>query len=924
MKKVISKSFKRCLALALVLCLVVGLCPAVFAAETEQKKYVSLGDSMTNGYGLTGYGKANGYLEESPDAYPVKIAEHFGWDLTQLAMSAMRAEDLHYILEYGRENAYQGDAYTQSEFINGRFKNDCGGVEAAANTYQSAIADADVITLGVGNANFGVFLLGRITNALGVLGGNPAADAWINFEDAIRECDEPTKAFLRQIREEVKASLYANVPAEAHEIIAPIENAISYAVVSYVMNYAGCVDRIVELNPDAEIIIVGIMNTFSGMNISYEGQIISLDTVVGEAVEAVNIYLSTQPVVLQMMGKFPQAKFYYAESPNVDVIVNTFASQIYNTDSVLRDRVLTEVQDMIWPMLNATAPGTYVNITRADVEAYEAAIYSSPTNVPAIANYLKENESKLMSVAVYLAFENAIIEASQLEALDANALITLVGGLDTVFNGMQEKVEAHMTENKDEVKLGVAISVAAYMGYHNIIKDMDKITEIYQYIALPDGMSYVLESDPTIMSLLNLFARMLIGNGIGCHPSAAGHDDLTAAIIEAYENGQSAQDVSAEKITVAVNKILYALEKYGPQDSNAYEVNDDSYYVALGDGTAVSGEYNDYVEQFATQNRLDYKNLAQKGLLIQDAGNILAENYEDIAKADLITVGFGNITLLEEALDAAINSIVQGPKTYDWEALVSAQGVPYVEGILNSVREELVASGMAGEFSYSLGSPINISIKIDITEFVMSFIEDYAYNALVYAYTMPEYVNAVREINPDAKILVVGMYNPFKGRSLEFDGKTLPIGDILDKVVDFATLHSTVYGSLTENVIFVKAPEVENVNNGQNMGVIEFVGAIKAKHGLYPNQAGHTYIKDQLTSALDITINKTKLIGDVNDDGIVNIFDATEIQRYNAQYRDFDNWEMEIADVNFDGIINVFDATEIQRYVAGYITEFTK
>ena len=57
MKNILSKSFKRCLALALVLCLVVGLCPAVFAAETEQKvKYVSLGGSLANGYGLTGYG----------------------------------------------------------------------------------------------------------------------------------------------------------------------------------------------------------------------------------------------------------------------------------------------------------------------------------------------------------------------------------------------------------------------------------------------------------------------------------------------------------------------------------------------------------------------------------------------------------------------------------------------------------------------------------------------------------------------------------------------------------------------------------------------------------------------------------------------------------------------------------------------------
>ena len=64
------------------------------------------------------------------------------------------------------------------------------------------------------------------------------------------------------------------------------------------------------------------------------------------------------------------------------------------------------------------------------------------------------------------------------------------------------------------------------------------------------------------------------------------------------------------------------------------------------------------------------------------------------------------------------------------------------------------------------------------------------------------------------------------------------------------------------------------------------------------------------------------LYGDVDQDGKVTIFDATEIQRYIAQYRDLDDTEFMLADVNFDGEVNVFDVTQIQRYIAGYITEF--
>ncbi|MBQ7133053.1 MAG: hypothetical protein IJO20_01005 [Ruminococcus sp.] len=913
------KLFKQSIAIVIVLCLLVGMRPAVFAAETEKKvKYISFGDSMANGYGLTGYGDVNGYLEESPDAYPYKLAEHFGWDLThQLAMSAMRAEDLHYILEYGKEGAYPGDEYTQSEFVNGRFKNDCGGVENAAQVYQSATAEADVITLGIGNANFGVFLLGRITNALGVLGGNPSADAWIDFEDAIQECDEPTKAYLRQIRADLREKLYSYVPEGSEEIIDPIENAVTYAVVSFMMNYAGCVERIVELNEDAEIIIIGLMNTFTGMDISYEGNIIPLGEIVGEAVEAVNIYLSTQPVVLQLLDKFPEAKFYYAESPDVDVVVNTYADQINNPDSVLRDRVIEEVQEMVWPMLNASAPGTYVDITRADVEAYETAVAGGTS---AYGEYFVANQSKLMSITVYLAFEQAIIESTKLEVLDANALIKLASGIGGIFNGVQEKVEAHITENapNDTENLILAGTVVAYLKLRH---SMDvAVEDVYKTIALPDGMSYVLTEDETIFGLLNLFARMLIGNGIGCHPSAAGHDSLTAAIVDSYENGYMASEASYEKINIAIEKVLTALEKYGPQDSNHYKVTDDSYYVAIGDGSAVSTDYNDYVKQFAKENYLDYKNLAQSGLLIQDAGAIVAQNAADIAKADLITVGFSNVTLMEKALEAALAGVAGQAPSYDWSTLVTEEGVVYVENILQVVREEIIASGISGTFEYSIGGIF--TFEVDTTNFILDVIENYAYNALAYAMAMPEFVNSILAINPDAKVLVVGTYNPFEGRSLEFNGKTLAIGDILDEVVKATTIHDRAYSALTENVIFVEAEDVENVNNGEPMDIVEFAGAVMAKHGLYPNQAGHTYIKDQLINALDIEMAKTAIIGDVTLDGEVSVFDATEIQRYVAKLSDLSDEQLKLADVDFNGIVNVVDATIVQRYVANIITEF--
>ena len=63
-------------------------------------------------------------------------------------------------------------------------------------------------------------------------------------------------------------------------------------------------------------------------------------------------------------------------------------------------------------------------------------------------------------------------------------------------------------------------------------------------------------------------------------------------------------------------------------------------------------------------------------------------------------------------------------------------------------------------------------------------------------------------------------------------------------------------------------------------------------------------------------------MGDVNMDGYINIFDATEVQCHIASLLELTDDQMTVADVNYDGEINIFDVTQIQMYVAGYVTGF--
>ena len=142
--------------------------------------YVSLGDSMTNGIGMDGYDSTghNGYLEIAPDSYPAQFTEWLkgetGKDvnLTQLATSAARVEDIYYMLTVGTEKEFEADYWTKRELLTnpdrwGK-KGEPRGIKylekhaetnaQVAETFKNAITNADVISLASGNGNFGVFL----------------------------------------------------------------------------------------------------------------------------------------------------------------------------------------------------------------------------------------------------------------------------------------------------------------------------------------------------------------------------------------------------------------------------------------------------------------------------------------------------------------------------------------------------------------------------------------------------------------------------------------------------------------------------------------------------------------------------------------------------------------------------------------------
>lgn len=77
-----------------------------------------------------------------------------------------------------------------------------------------------------------------------------------------------------------------------------------------------------------------------------------------------------------------------------------------------------------------------------------------------------------------------------------------------------------------------------------------------------------------------------------------------------------------------------------------------------------------------------------------------------------------------------------------------------------------------------------------------------------------------------------------------------------------------------------------------------------------------TSVDNDLVTMYAQWIDKSSiLIGDVNLDGIINIYDATLIQKYCSGNYHFDPVQLFAADVNKDGVINVLDATDLQKLI---------
>ena len=127
-----SRKWRSFISMLLAICLMLGIMPAAFAAEAADTggkgtiKYVSLGASNVNGFGLSGYlpegttaankdtANVYGYLRSPEGSYPDLIRDYlveqgYAVELDQLAISSMRVEELRVLLDEDYYGPARGD-----------------------------------------------------------------------------------------------------------------------------------------------------------------------------------------------------------------------------------------------------------------------------------------------------------------------------------------------------------------------------------------------------------------------------------------------------------------------------------------------------------------------------------------------------------------------------------------------------------------------------------------------------------------------------------------------------------------------------------------------------------------------------------------------------------------------------------------------
>lgn len=384
--------------------------------------------------------------------------------------------------------------------------------------------------------------------------------------------------------------------------------------------------------------------------------------------------------------------------------------------------------------------------------------------------------------------------------------------------------------------------------------------------------------------------------------------------------------VHATELDGELNEMLASLQdlvaKYGPEipeevkngtdngTTIGYNPTKGSYYVAIGDSSVKeTATYATYAPALAQELGVSYKNLGAKDLLIENAiVEVIEPNKAEIAKADLVTIGFSANGFANTALAEVLRDEDEA-SSINWGKYLDNEGVDEVKALLADLEQYLKNAGVKGAYNVA-------GMKLDVVKSLVIAAESLAYGALAFSHELPAVVEKIHEYSPNAKIVIVGMDNPMSGAIVKLSGgENMELGQYLDLMIKMTSQISQAVAIQNPNTAFVAAPAAANTNDGAQMAETDLIIAYLPQNASknLPNAEGQTYIKDQIKNAL-------YLMGDVTNDGKIDYKDAMLVLRASVGLETLDAKLAVRGDVTGEGKVDYKDAMKILRASVGLET----
>lgn len=381
-----------------------------------------------------------------------------------------------------------------------------------------------------------------------------------------------------------------------------------------------------------------------------------------------------------------------------------------------------------------------------------------------------------------------------------------------------------------------------------------------------------------------------------------------------------AEESQQSELNQLLTDIQGLMSKYGPEIPEEvksgtklgtlryYKPSENSCYVAIGEKRILK-DTKSYADLLAADLSASCVKLSEADLMMdQVIEKILNVKAAEIEQAELITLNLSINTFAKMAV-SEIMGFDDGIEL-NWSKYISStEGVAEIQSTLNKLKQYFVQSGVSGPVSALMPG-------VTKEKALTTAAESFAFGTLAYASALPQVLDEIHRINPNARVIVVGMDNPLGGSSIKLSsGEIMELGDYVGKLIQMTDDCAQTAALERPYVTFVSAPNAKNANDGKTLTetnlILTYLSGVKAD--AIPDAEGHAYINAQIQASF-------RKMGDVDGNGSVTYNDALKILRASIDLEKLDADAISVADVDGKTGISYNDALKILRFSIGMDT----